>query len=529
MTKLVLPLAALTLLGVLAGVRPARALAAPGGTTYIVAPDGDDGGNGSPARPWKTLQRAARQVRPGDTVVVRPGEYAGFALGWDEPQGGTRARPITFRAEPGAVITRRCAKAPDGIYLGKSSYVVIQGFKITNAAGSIYRAGISSVQNRGVVLRDNNIDGCGRWGIFTSHSEDVRIENNVTSRSRKEHGIYVSNSADRPVVRGNTTWGNRLCGIHLNGDVHQGGDGIISGAVIENNLVYDNGKRGGSGINADGVQDSVFRNNLLYNNDASGISLYRDDGGGPSKNNVVVNNTVVVSPRGRWALNIQGGSTGTTVYNNILLSLKRTSGAIRIAPDCLAGFTSDYNAVTGRFTEDSLPQFTLAAWQARRRQDRHSFVATPEQLFADPRARNYRLAAGSPAIDTGTSLQAPPTDRLGRPRPQGKACDLGAHEASAAEVLVRRPKPPQAPTREATTVASPDRARESVELPRTSVKKSVVKRSAPRNPFGIAIAPAPTRPPHREKDVVLPVVLLLFSTALIIVGLVASRYLRRVV
>src|SRR5262249_52149473 len=151
-----------------------------------------------------------------------------------------------------------------------------------------------------------------------SFAEGALIENNVTSRSLKEHGIYFANSADLPIIRGNTVWGNRVCGIHMNGDRTQGGTGIIKGALVENNVIYDNGQKGGAGINADGVQDSRFQNNLLYNNHSSGISLYRVDGGGPSKNNVVVNNTILVAADGRWAINIKIGSTGNTVYNNIL-------------------------------------------------------------------------------------------------------------------------------------------------------------------------------------------------------------------
>ena len=60
----------------------------------------------------------------------------------------------------------------------------------------------------------------------------------------------------------------------------------------------------------DGVQNSRIENNLIYSNHASGISLYQIDGGGSSKNNVVVNNTIYEANDARWALNIQDGSTG---------------------------------------------------------------------------------------------------------------------------------------------------------------------------------------------------------------------------
>src|SRR5262249_5387581 len=146
---------------------------------------------------------------------------------------------------------------------------------------------------------------------------DVLIEDNVASRSMNQHGIYVSNSADNPIIRNNVVWGNRDSGIQINADVSQGGDGIISNALVENNIIHDNGLGGASGINCDGVQNSVFRNNLLYNNHASGISLYMIDGAAGSMNNVVVNNTVIGAADGRWLLNIQNGSTGNTVFNNI--------------------------------------------------------------------------------------------------------------------------------------------------------------------------------------------------------------------
>ena len=124
-----------------------------------------------------------------------------------------------------------------------------------------------------------------------------------------------------------------------------GGDGIISGALVENNVIYDNGRGGGSAINGDGVQNSTFRNNLIYNAHASGISLYRIDGGGGSTGNLVVNNTILVAADGRWALNIHDGSTGNTVRNNILYNYHSFRGSISVSADSLPGLVSDYNVV----------------------------------------------------------------------------------------------------------------------------------------------------------------------------------------
>ena len=56
----------------------------------------------------------------------------------------------------------------------------------------IGRAGIRSVLNRHVHIRDNHTHHNGYWGIFTGHVNDLLIENNKTSGSTIEHGIYVS-------------------------------------------------------------------------------------------------------------------------------------------------------------------------------------------------------------------------------------------------------------------------------------------------------------------------------------------------
>jgi hypothetical protein len=394
-------------------------------TAYVVSPAGSDTGPGIAAQPWKTIQRAADEVVAGDTVTVRAGTYAGFRLTID----GTAAAPITFQAEAGVVINSRGAASPDGINLEGADYVVIDGFRVDNTSGTITRAGIRSVTNRGAVIRNNVADRSGTWGIFTAFSEDVRIENNEAARSAAEHGIYVSNSADNPVVRGNKVWGNLANGIHMNGDVSQGGDGIISGAVVENNTIFGNGAAGGSAINCDGVRDSRIQNNLVYDQHSSGISLYRIDGGGASTGNVVVNNTVLIAADGRWALNVQNGATGNTFLNNILLNGHSSRGSVDVSADSLGGLTSDYNVVMDRFTtDDAATVWTLAEWRSQTGQDAHSLVSTPALLFVNGAANDYRLAVASPALDKGTTSNLPVADLVGSPRPVG-APDIGAYES----------------------------------------------------------------------------------------------------
>jgi parallel beta-helix repeat protein len=390
-------------------------------STYYVSNQGSDNQDGSASAPWATLQKAADTVIAGDTVIVRAGTYVGFDLRRD----GTAASRITFSAEAGVTINQRNVRTPDGINLEGADYVTIQGFTVVGTP----RAGIRSVTNDGVIIRNNRCDQNGSWGILTGFSENVLIENNECSRSVAEHGIYVSNSGDRPTVRGNVLWGNNANGLHMNGDIHAGGDGIITGALVENNIIYDNGLAGGSGINCDGVQGSRIQNNLIYNTHASGISLYRIDGGGGSTGNVVIHNTVVVASDGRWALNIANGSTGNTVYNNIFYSHHSFRGSISISTDSLAGFTSNYNAVMDRFSTDGgNTRMTHVQWILATGDDTGSFVTTPADLFVNVAQADYRLKVGSHAIDRGTVLLAPNRDLAGNPRPNGFTNDSGAYE-----------------------------------------------------------------------------------------------------
>lgn len=391
--------------------------------TTFVSPAGSDAtGDGSAVRPWATLQKAADTALPGDYVIVAAGRYQGCNV---TASGRPDAR-ITFHADPGVSIVAPNAVTGDGINLEGASFVTVEGFSIADMP----RAGIRSVSNTGVEIRGNVLDHNMMWGILTGFSDAVVIENNTASRTQQQHGIYVGNSGDRPVIRGNVVTGNRDCGIHVNADAHAGGDGIITGAVIEGNVVRDNGLGGGAGINLDGVQDAVIRNNLLADNHAAGIALFWTDGREASQRNLVANNTVVQAADGRWAVLVGGGSVDNTLVNNVLVHRNPARGGISVDAASLPGFTSDWNVTDGRFTTNGWSVIGTTAWQAATGQDRHSRTAPLPGLFVNATAGDYRLAAASPAIGAGDPARMPVTDVFAHPR--AGRCDAGACQAVAA-------------------------------------------------------------------------------------------------
>jgi hypothetical protein len=415
-------------------------------TTYYVATTGNDGNAGTSAAPWATLQHAVDTIAAGDTILVESGTYAGCRIG----NPGTPTSPKTLEAAPGAAVLIN-APGPDNKH---NSDIEVENFSFTMTDWVVEGLEVANAPNYGIdvrvteriTVRGNHVHNSTMTGIFTAFSDHILIEFNQTDHNG-EHGIYQSNSSVYPTIHANNSHDNADSGIHMNGDISQipptgSPTGLVQYATVEGNVIWNNGMGGGSGINCDGVDDSLISNNLLFNNYASGISLYAIDGAHGSSNNMVFNNTIVMARNSRFAVNIpyDGGGkkppVGNQVENNILYTPDTAEGSVVIYEPNASGFVSDYNVVVKRFSANNDNSLIgLAKWQSYG-YDTHSVVTTPAELFVDPATGNFQLKSGSPAIGAGTTLTQVPVDILGVTRPAG-AYDIGCYQTPATPSLAR--------------------------------------------------------------------------------------------
>jgi len=384
--------------------------------TYYVRTDGNNnctglvdqaGTSGNCA--WRTLQYAADTVQAGDRVMVGNGTYQGFMI----QSHGTAGLPIVFKAQSGAAnITTPNANTDDGINIeswegSPSDFITVDGFNVYSQP----RMGIRAIGGNGIVIKNCTSHHNSSNGIFSGDTPNIQVLNNITyanGSSSYEHNIYISNAlSDGSVVRGNLIYdSNAGNGLQLNGDWEMGGDGFIDNALIENNVVYGNSKKGLSLIS---IRFGRIQNNIIYNNGpaAGGIHLVDQEGKNFSTGNVVVNNTI--DEPNQASIRINDGSDNNYIFNNISV------GATGIR------FEGDGNFQSNNYSSDD-----------------------GSGLFVNRTGRDYHLLQNSPAKSFGTAIYqekpAPAVDLEGNIRPQGSGFDAGAYEFAEA------PLPPAAPT-----------------------------------------------------------------------------------
>src|SRR5260370_14092835 len=169
--------------------------ATPSGTTYYLSPTGSDSAAGTSAAPWRTIQKAANTMQPGETTLVAAGNYGERVA---VTSSGTQANPITLQVASGA----------DAQLLGfdlSGSNWVLNGFDIStqtngNEGWGIYVTGSASNDT----IENNYIHELCHEGIFMDPTvSDISVLNNRIWRAEKA-GAQVDGLSD--LIQGNEVW-----------------------------------------------------------------------------------------------------------------------------------------------------------------------------------------------------------------------------------------------------------------------------------------------------------------------------------
>ena len=136
--------------------------------TYYVSPSGNDANAGSTAAPFRTIQRAANIVNPGDVVIVRNGTYTDTD-GSDSivrtTRGGTSSAWVTFKAENkwGAVLDGQNQNNTGAQYCfiggsASANYIRIEGFEMKNCDNGTFH----NLGEHDIDIYNNYIHDIGR-------------------------------------------------------------------------------------------------------------------------------------------------------------------------------------------------------------------------------------------------------------------------------------------------------------------------------------------------------------------------------
>jgi parallel beta-helix repeat protein len=422
--------------------------------TYYVAINGNDtNGDGSIGKPWLTVPKGIRSLHAGDTLFIRGGTYTintmyGNAVsdtyGCNPTCPTSWATATSIRNYPGeAVVIKHmgfnmdAANYPNGL-----SYLIWQGDSRRNFVHEHVGTGCPTADtcpgnNPG--LRINNavhhvrmqtmtIRNFTEMGINGGNSSsctqkptdieiiDNEIRNNGNEREERgpyEHGVYPS-CGDRWTISRNYVVGNSAYGIHVN---NSSVPNATNNFTIDRNIVEGRSSTAGgttNGIVVTKGSGHVIINNIIIGRGSQAASLTVGIGVAYGVTGATIaNNTVHNTTYGIQTISV----SGITIRNNLMSAMTQSIDL----------HSSSNISVGNNLCPTSDPDGGCA-------------VVTSTPGFIAP-GSNFRLAAGSLAIDAGTSVPAVAIDHDGATRPKGGAYDIGAYEGDGASASA--PSPPR--------------------------------------------------------------------------------------
>ena len=347
---------------------------------------------------------------------------------------------VNIGSNPGSHVCE-VGRRPTGVSIS-GAHVIIEGLEINRTEDrAVLVAGPESV------VRDCTIRFAYKYGIDVVSAPDLELLRNKVS-DNGDHGIYVKASA-RCRIAYNESFRNARPSVRAANGLNIDGS---SGCVVENNRFHHNQDSGLQFVN--GATNGLSRNNVSWANGDHGFDHVRATG--------IRHYHDVAQGNMRDGFSFEGVSKGGAMFNCIAINNGLTTNEFNLwVEDASAeGFESDYNLIWNSTSQKPIKfrgfQFaSLAEYSSSSGHDRHSRSQSPR--FFNPSNGDFRLRAGSPAIDAATAAFAacpssdaedqwrfddPTTANAGAGAPA--YADLGANEyRNACPVAVLRSNPAQ--------------------------------------------------------------------------------------
>jgi hypothetical protein len=376
------------------------------GRTYFVAPSGSDTNAGTATAPFRTIQRAASVVSPGDEVVVGDGVYTdedGDGAVVRIRRGGTAAARVTFRAANRwkAMLDGRNGLTANGIDVDDDAgHLKLEGFEI---AGFANRG--QPPTGRGSSSGIDLYDGGHDTEIIGNHIHHIGRVCTLSTNTNGQVAIFVQQP--NVTIEGNLIHDIGRLAPNESGCQYDGG---FTGYQTLDHGIYLNG-------GSPGADGAIVRNNVLHGmNRGWAVQVYRGSLAGIR----IVNNTFAFgNPYKRHThIVLDAAVLDGSIVNNIFYDA--SDGRTIEAAGFSGTVTITHNVTTSLAITDRLiaPSGMTVA--------RNQLATDPR--FVDPAHRDFRLRSDSPAIDAASATPLVTADFERRSRPGGAGFDAGAYE-----------------------------------------------------------------------------------------------------
>ncbi len=459
------------------------------GGVYYVSTSGNDNNSGTLSKPWRTIQKAAKTLVAGETVLIRAGTYRETII---PTYSGTAGNYITYANYPNEVVIVdgngiNLSNPLEGLINVKNKhYIKIQDLTIQNSKNiGVYVSGTNNpkVLSSNIILSNLKVLNSNNEAIKVFLGDQILIENSYTKESVSS-GIGVWHSSNIIVDNNKVVNARNL-------PMPQGHEecitiSFVSNFEIKNNVVYFenfNNFLGAAGIDIknssyDGsihhnyvhsfYQDGAIyldaweaglngtpslHNVNIYSNrieHAGGVSI-GSERGGTVENINIYNNIVIDSNYSGILLHATGGNglrKNININNNTIYRSTGNGGAgiyiatanidtiiiknniVDFGPKWVGQITLAYPSVKNKITVDRNLTWgrTECSEAFPNCIELNNGTIRADPLFVNPTGLDLRLKDNSPAINSGLTIPVVNSDFIGNVRPLGGAYDLGVYE-----------------------------------------------------------------------------------------------------